>query len=64
VGSSVEHEIQAKIEVCHTSVGRIIILTDKSGSELGRVDLVDGIDLSYFLSQTEVEDGSSKREET
>jgi len=43
--------IEGQIKIIHTKFSRIIILTNKSGSELGRVDLADGVDLSYFLRE-------------
>jgi len=55
-----EYEIRGRLRIINTKFGRLIYITDSSGSELGRVDLADGVDLFNFLSQMEVEDDDSE----
>jgi len=48
-----EHEIKGRLKIIYTSQGRLIYITDSSGSELGEVNLCNGVDLSYFLRELE-----------
>jgi len=55
-----EYEIKGRLKIVYTSRGKLIYITDSSGSELGKVNLCDGVDLSYFLRELE-SDGELER---